>query len=60
MAGCKRCALKTRKGEGKKKRKEKGNGGKKWESKSFLFISPRACFFHKCSGHFWIYKKNCF
>ena len=45
MAGCKRCALKRKKGKGNKKRKEKEKGGKKWGSKSFFYISPCACFF---------------
>ena len=58
MAGCKRYALKRRKGKGKKKRKEKEKGGKNWGSKSFLYKCTRI-FFHMRSGHFLIYKENC-
>ena len=45
MAGCKRCALKRRIAEGKK-RKEKGKGGK-MGIKIFFYIS-----FHMRSGYF--------
>ena len=58
MAGCKRCALKRRKGKEKKKRKgkEEKNG-----IQNLFFISPRACFlfFFICAVViFWIYKEN--
>ena len=50
MAGCKRCALKSRKGKGKKKRKERKRQ-EKIVLMLWFFISPRACFFHMRSGH---------
>ena len=63
MAGCKRCALKREKGEGKKKRKEKEKGGKNGDQDRFFcvfFISPCACFFICAVVIFQIYKENCF
>ena len=46
MAGCKRCApLKRRKGDvGKKKRKEKGKGGKNGDKTRF-FVFVLFCFY---------------
>ena len=41
IAGCKRCALKRRKG--RKKRKEKEKGGKNGDDN--VFLSTRACFY---------------
>ena len=45
MAGCKRCALKSRKGKGEKKRKEK-------EKEEKMGIKMLSFFFHVPSGHF--------
>ena len=59
MPGCKRCALNRKKGEGKKKRKEKGKE-EKMGIKIVLFISPRACFFICAVVIFGIHKENCF
>ena len=61
MAGCKRCALKRRKGKGKKKIKEKKR--KKLDQNRLVFVG----FFYKSTRMFFIcavvisriYKENC-
>ena len=55
MAGCKRCALKRKKG---KRREKAGEKEEKMGIKAVFFISPRACFFfHMRSGQFFEYIK---
>ena len=45
MAGCKRCALKGRKGEKEREEKRKGKRRKNGDQNRFFYISPCACFF---------------